>query len=304
MPKQSSRAQHPSSPGLAGAASVDEKRSVPPDGGAGDESRERTESVPLVTTSESPLGQHPQRDLCDCWPRQLDQFLKAAASSNHDHERASIAWIQQAHPRISKAQIWERIVYLGLTERKRPPYDEHEWTEVEDDILRSEYGNGRNGAHAAASKILTLHPDWSRDTIAWRAQVLGVANHRSGPTKRWTSALDEALRELADCSISTIAVRLGRSHKSVAARLRRLGFDAGFFGGQKTKDLMRYLSVSEIQVNAWVHQGWLVRKRARITDDSLARFCREHPDLIPFEQLTVEARNWVRSLGYRQPNAL
>ena len=303
MPKQSSRAQHPSSPGLAGAASVDEKRSVPPDGDASDESRERVATVSENKSRGSLNGNQPTLNACECWPRELDQFLKNAASTDKNHERASIAWIHQAHPGLSKAQIWERIVYLGLTNRKRPPYEEHEWTEVEDDILRAQYGDGRNGAHSAVGMILALHPDWSRDTIAWRAQVLGVANHRTKPTKRWTAKLDEALRELADRGIGTIAIRLGLSHKAVSARLRRLGFDAGFFGGQKTKDLMRYLSVSDTEVNAWVHRGWLVRKRARITDDSLSRFCREHADLIPFERLTVEARNWVRSLGYRQPGA-
>jgi hypothetical protein len=30
----------------------------------------------------------------------------------------------------------------------------------------------------------------------------------------------------------------------------------------------------------------------------LAQFCREHSELIPFESLSVEAQNWIRSLGY------
>ena len=43
------------------------------------------------------------------------------------------------------------------------------------------------------------------------------------------------------------------------------------------------------------------RKHSRIPDESLAQFCREHSDLIPFGSLTVEAQNWVRSLGYQRP---
>ena len=283
-----------------GSASVDEKRNAnfPSSEGATPEPRDDTVVAPHAgTLNGSPNGHGVKADPCDCWPRELDQFLRDAATANANHESASIAFIHQAHPGLSKTLIWERIVYLGLTSRKRPPYDAHEWTNVEDDILRSEYGNGRKGAHAATERLLALHPDWSHDAVAWRAQALGVTNHRRGPTRRWTQQLDEALRELADCKLETIARRLGRSHKAILARIRRLGLDAGFFGGQKTKDLVRYLSVSEIQVNSWVHLGWLTRKRGRITDDSLARFCREHGELIPFEYLTTEAQNWVRSMS-------
>ena len=304
MPKQSSRAQHPSSPGSVGAASVDEKRNAnfPSSEGATAEPRDDTVVAPHAgTLNGSPNGHGVKADPCDCWPRELDQFLRDAATANANHESASIAFIHQAHPGLSKTLIWERIVYLGLTSRKRPPYDAHEWRDVEDEILRSEYGSGRTGAHAATEKILALHPDWSHDAVARRAQVLGVTNHRAGPTQRWNQQLDDALRELADCKLETIARRLGRSHKSILARIRRLGFDAGFFGGHKTKDLVRYLCVSEAQVNAWVQTGCLERKRGRITDDSLARFCREHAELIPFENLAAEAQNWVCSLGYKKP---
>ena len=296
MPKQSSRAQHPSSPGTAGAASVDEKGSLQVDGGAAAESREF--ALDATSTRNRSLNGD-QTELCcsECWSRELDQLLTQAAKAGKD-ERESI---RQTYPKLSQTLIWERIVLLGLTDRRRPPYREHEWTQIEDDILRAEYGNGRKGAHAATSKILALHPNWSHDAVAWRAQALGVANHRRTPTRRWNHQLDEALREQADCTLETIARRLGRSHKSILARIRRLGFDADFFGGHKTKDLVRYLRVNEAQVNAWVHLGWLTRKRGRITDDSFTSFCRDHPESIPFDKLTSEAQNWVRSLGYRAP---
>ncbi|MCC6591030.1 MAG: hypothetical protein IT168_30375 [Bryobacterales bacterium] len=228
----------------------------------------------------------------------MDDFLRQSAKSHRDHERYSIETIRNDHPGIPKSLIWERIVYLGLTERTRPPYDSHEWTEVEDAILIAEYGKGRDGARSATRKILALHPDWTHDAVAWRAQALEVTNHRAGPTRRWNQRLDEALRELADCNLDTIARRLGRSPKAILARIRRLGFDATFFGGQKSKDLVRYLNVSEAQIKSWVRLGWLRRKSRRITDDSLAAFCREHSELIPFDSLTVEAQAWVRSLGY------
>lgn len=300
MPKRLPRAQHPTSPGLAGAASADQtwSASFPSVEGAALDSRVDAAVVTQTCLNGLDKSAPGSKTPCACWTHELDDFLRQSARTHKDHERRSIDTIRSLHPEISKKVIWERIVYLGLTERTRPPYDVHEWTQVEDDILRAEYGKGRDGAHSATRKILTLHPDWSHDAVAWRAQALGVTNRRDGPTRRWDQKLDEALRELADCTLDTIARRLGRSPKAILARVRRLGFDATFFGGQKSKDLVRYLNVSEGQIKSWVRLGWLRRRNRRITDDSLAQFCRVHSELIPFESLSVEAQNWIRSLGY------
>lgn len=300
MPKRSPRAQHPTSPGLAGAASADEIRSASfqSSEGAALESCDDASIIAGACLNGLPKSTPGGNTPCACWTHELDDFLRQSARTHKDHERRSIEAIRNNHPGISKRVIWERIVYLGLTERTRPPYDAHDWTEVEDAILIAEYGNGRDGAHSATRKILALHPDWSHDAVAWRAQALGLTNRREGPTQRWDHKLDEALRELADCTLDTIARRLGRTPKAILARVRRLGFDATFFGGQKSKDLVRYLNVSEGQIKSWVRLGWLRRRNRRITDDSLAQFCREHSELIPFESLTVEAQNWIRSLGY------
>ncbi|MEQ1886591.1 MAG: hypothetical protein ABL967_16120 [Bryobacteraceae bacterium] len=303
MPKRTSRAQHPSSPGLAGAASVDQygSASFPSSEGAAPKLREETDVSPQSGLNGFNKGNLNGTALCNCWTAELDDFLRDSARSGEDHEKRSIDAILRSHPAIAKSVIWERIVYLGLTERTRQPYDVHKWTDVEDRILLAEYGNGREGAHGATVKILALHPEWTHDAVARRAHALGVTNHRVEPARRWDRGLDETLRELADCSLDTIARRLRRTPKAILARIRRLGFDAAFFGGHKTKDLIRYLNVSEAQVKAWVHAGWLMRKHRRITDESLAQFCREHSDMIPFESLTVEAQNWVRSLGYQRP---
>jgi hypothetical protein len=174
------------------------------------------------------LGTASGKPLCTCWTHELDYFLRQSARAHKDHERRSIQAIQSKHPGISKSLIWERIVYLGLTERTRPPYDTHDWTEREDAILIAEYGNGRDGAHAATKKILALHPDWTHDAVAWRAQALGVTKRRESPARRWDQKLDEMLRELADCTLETIARRLQRSPQAILARIRRLGFDATF----------------------------------------------------------------------------
>ena len=125
MPKQSSRAQHPPSPGTAGAASVDQNRSVPVEGGAAAESRENR-IAGLDINKRSLSG-------ADCWTRELDQVLTDAIKAGRN-ERECIRLVQQAYPSLSKTLIWERIAYLELNVRTRPPYQEHLWTEIEDNI--------------------------------------------------------------------------------------------------------------------------------------------------------------------------
>ena len=184
MPKRPSRAQHPSSPGSVGAASVDEKpsKNFSTSGGAATEPPAAAALPPHVAA----LNASSSGTLCHCWPMELDQFLQEAAKTDKSHERTSIELIRQTYPHLSKMVIWDPIVYLGLTGRKRPPHERHDWTKVEDDILRAEYGLCHEESIAAIDKILRLHPTWSRDTVTWRANVLGLTQHRTGATRKWS----------------------------------------------------------------------------------------------------------------------
>ena len=229
----------------------------------------------------------------DAWPCDLDRLLSALLSSTPNGEREAISEIQASHPELGEDLIWARIAYLGLTERTRRPYQKHEWTDAEDQILRSEYGRSRSASRSAIDKVLGLHPDWSRDAVVWRARTLGLTQHRATAPERWSPALDHYLLSLMGCQLDTVTRRLGRSKKSVLARLRRLGWGADFFGGYKTKDLVLELRVPETIVNGWVHRGWLDRKKGRITEESLRWLCRHHPDEIPFETLAHETQNWL-----------
>lgn len=235
----------------------------------------------------------------EAWPRYLDAYLKDFLGANRGQEGDAITSIRASHPHLTRKRIWSRIVYLSLTNRKRAPYQKHEWGAQEDAILRSEYGQSRASSTRAIGKILTMHPDWSRDAIAWHARTLGLAQRRARSHERWSSTLDHYLLSLMDCQLDTIARRLRRSQKSILARLRRLGWTAEFFGGFKTKDLVLDLRVPEATVNDWVRRAWLQRKRGRITEESLRSLCRQHPEEIPFETLAPEARSWLRlSMDY------
>ena len=253
-------------------------------------------AVSAVTATNGRAGAPPA---FESWASELDDQLKELLGSAPNREREAICAIRAEHPELDEELIWSRILYLGLSSRKRRPYRKHEWSEQEDQILREEYGLSRTSSHEAIEKILSMHPDWSRAAIVWRARSLGLAERRVTPAKRWSPALDHYLLSLMGCQLETIARRLGRSEKSVLARLRRLGWGAEFFGGFKTKDLVLDLRVTEATVNGWVRQGWLERKKGRITEGSLRSLCRYHPEVIPFETLAPETQNWLRlSMDY------
>ena len=117
MPKRTSRAQHPSSPGLAGAASVDlhGSASFPSSEGAAPKLREETDVSPQSGLNGFNKGNLNGTALCNCWTAELDDFLRESARSGEDHEKRSINAILRSHPFIAKFVIWDRIVYLGLT---------------------------------------------------------------------------------------------------------------------------------------------------------------------------------------------
>lgn len=124
----------------------------------------------------------------------------------------------------------------------------------------------------------------------------------TGRKRRWSKESDYQLLMMAGLPVRLVAARLGRSEKSIRCRLRRLGMNAEFFGGYKTKDLVRDLRVDERTVNSWVRWGWLKRKAGRISEASIARLCREHPDAIPFSVLHPDIQQWLTlSFRYLEP---
>lgn len=298
MPKAVAIFQSPSSPG-SGAASVDVRTSANPRPNGGTTVIQRslgTHVSGVGTRAEVATGNGHARQVqsFESWPLELDGDLKRILGSTRRSERDAISVIRASRPDLSECLIWSRIIYLGLTNRKRGPYRKHEWTPDEDEILRNEYGQSRASSHSAIEKILVMHPDWSRDAVVWRARALGLTQERSTSSQPWSSTLDHYLLSLMGCQLDTIARRLKRSKKSVLARLRQLGWSADFFGGFKTKDLVLDLRVTEATVSRWIRLGWLERKKGRITEQSLRWLCRQHPEEIPVETLPRETQNWLR----------
>ena len=128
----------------------------------------------------------PCRSTAGC---ELDEVLVDFCKRGRDGQREAMLAIRATHPQISSTTIWARIVYLGLSTSKRPPYCRHEWSAEDLELLRSGYSDGRNGASRTIDVLLERHPDWSRSVIRgkpnrWASLVSGRADVNTGVKRR------------------------------------------------------------------------------------------------------------------------
>ncbi len=117
--------------------------------------------------------------------------------------------------------------------------------------------------------------------------------------RSWTAdEIEELLNLSSTQTIRTIARKLGRTEKSVRRKLEQLGRTQELLTGFKTKDLARDLQVSVRQVRRWRARGYLDCVAGRITEDSFEKFCRNHPEKIPYRKLSREMQLWLDGFGY------
>lgn len=132
--------------------------------------------------------------------------------------------------------------------------------------------------------------------------INGTGIHRASSWQNgrgWTlDEQEDLLNQSATQSIRTIARNLGRTEKSVRRKLEQLGRTQELLTGFKTKDLAHDLQVSLRQVRRWRVKGYLESVGGRITEESFEKFCRNHPDKIPYRQLSRDIQHWLDSFGY------
>lgn len=116
---------------------------------------------------------------------------------------------------------------------------------------------------------------FTRVVVLARATQLGL----SSASKRWTVEELEILGELAGTlSKSAIARKLGRSYCSVKAQCSRLGLQSRLASGYSRADVGYLLGVGARSVRTWIKLGWLRVQDDRITETSMMKFLRDHPE--------------------------
>ena len=238
----------------------------------------------------------------DAWLRELDEILVDYCKRGRDGERQAMVAIRARHPQISPDTVWARIVYLGLTTSKRPPYRRYEWSVADLEVLAAGYRDGRNGASRTIDLLLERHPYWSRSVIWRKAKSLGLSRRRNGGYRPWSEEADRMLISCEGFEMKGIEKRMKRSIASIRSRLAVLDRGAEFFGGFKTKDLMEMLHLDQSAIRRLERRHLLLRERGRITEDSLRSLCRQHPEEIPFETLDEDTKRMlVADFEYAKP---
>ena len=238
----------------------------------------------------------------DGWFRELDEVLVEYCKRGREGERQAMVAIRVRHPQISPDTIWARIVYLGLTTSKRPPYRRYEWSTGDLEVLGAGYLDGRDGASRTIDLLLERHPYWSRSVIWRKAKSLGLSRKRNGGYRPWSEEADRMLLSCEGFEMKGIEKRMKRSIASIRSRLAALDRGAEFFGGFKTKDLMEMLHLDHTAIRRLERRHLLLRERGRITEDSLRSLCRQHPEEIPFETLDEDTKRMlVADFEYAKP---
>jgi len=153
------------------------------------------------------------------------------------------------------------------------------FTPEEDEILRRGYRNGWRGKREAVREILGRHPDCSAQAVRRRARKLVGVNDpqesKSEVRKPWSKQELDLLLDLAGCRpLEDLAELVGRSVRSVACRLNRLGISCKVKEGQSLRELCRELHMGPNRVRKIINSGVLRVANGRIRVSSLLEFCK------------------------------
>ncbi len=130
-------------------------------------------------------------------------------------------------------------------------------------------------------------------------EAVTPTNGRRCTPRAWGRAEETTLLDMVGTqSIPTVARCLRRTPKAVRSKLQRMGAPLEDLAGFKGKDLINLLNVTPKQVRRWREKGYLKSVAGRITEESLEAFCRDHPEKIPYHELSEHVQLWLRDLGY------
>ncbi|HXB21271.1 MAG TPA: hypothetical protein VNV88_07820 [Candidatus Solibacter sp.] len=116
---------------------------------------------------------------------------------------------------------------------------------------------------------------FTRIVMLARAAQLGISAKR----KRWTPEEIEVLSEAAgSLSKAAIARKLKRSYWAVKAECSKLQISSRLSEGYSRADIECLLGVGPRSVRKWITLGWLRVQDGRVTEPSVIKFLREHPE--------------------------
>jgi hypothetical protein len=206
---------------------------------------------------------------------QVDQILREGGKRGRTGSHAAIERILRHEPTLERAELWRRLRQIKYPARNKP-FQRAVWSENDDQILLTGYGDGRSGKQKAIRELLAAHADWRPHIIWKRAATLGLAkpsSSRPSSGRAWSESEDDILLELAGYKdVRVIGKRLHRSADAVRSRLRILGKSTRFQKeGYSQRALAKELHLGNGTIRRLAVEQILEFRDPRITQDSLTR---------------------------------
>ena len=150
------------------------------------------------------------------------------------------------------------------------------WTAELDQELQLAYRESRSRRELTENlNRLQKRSGFTRIVVLARATQLGMSAKR----RRWSPEEIEVLNETAGTlSKAAIARKLKRSYWSVKAECTRLQISSRLCEGYSRRDVECLLGVGQRNIRKWIAMGWLRVQEGRVTEPSIIKFLREHPE--------------------------
>ncbi len=150
------------------------------------------------------------------------------------------------------------------------------WTPELDQELQLAYQEARTRRELSENlDVFQKRSGFTRIVMLARATQLGMSAKR----KRWSPEEVEVLSEAAGTlSKAAIARKLKRSYWSVKAECSRLQLSSRLSEGYSRNDVQHLLGVGQRSIRKWITWGWLRVQEGRVTETSMIKFLREHPE--------------------------
>lgn len=194
-----------------------------------------------------------------------------------------------------------------VVDRKRPA--SFKWSQSARELVRANLDASGPELRNLITKIAqeTGNP---RDACLRFARQLGVKTKR--PYRRWSKREQDDLEHLLELyPVKTVAMKLRRQVHQIYGMCRRLGISA-----KARKESLSMYALARLLhkrpqiVRRWIESGALQAEnegtasvpRHMVSQDTLRRFCQDHPELIAGDRLSQERLKFIFEYVFPRPH--
>jgi hypothetical protein len=237
--------------------------------------------------------------------RRLDPILLPAIKLGTIGERKAVDKVIKLYPELRIERVWARIRELR---RRKHKIDELQagpftWTEELEQHLLALY---REMGLKEAVSTFSRERGWPRDAILRKVHKLGVPRKRYEKKQEW-SEIDRTflLLSIRHMPVKRIARQLERREKAVWVQIWREGLAGACEEGYSRRELCRKFHISPATLRGWIRAERLKEGAGgRIPERSVRAFLRQHSELVDWNRLDSDAREWVVELSAKEDDGV